>query len=417
MPSALTPTRQRIEVIDAFRGFALTGIVLVHFLEQFVAGPGPEALTAAAHATILDQVIAGLTGFLIRGKFFALFSLLFGLSFFLQMDRAQQRGQAYTARFAWRLTILLAIGLLHSLFYRGDILTLYAVLGFLLIPCHRLPNVWLLGLAAFFLLGGGRFVLFALHRDAPLFVAEVNDPNSPANQAYWQAIATGSLGEVFWQNLTFGLLSKAEFQFNIFGRGYLTLGFFLLGTWLGRIHFFVDLAEKKSLLWRGFWYALALTLLMVPALIVIFQALGGADGPDMNTDRWLAMLGLSCFDLLNLGLTALILLGFLLIYRREAGERVLRKLAPYGRTALSNYVFQSLIGTFLLFGWGLGYLGQWNNSILLLIAVAVLIVQARTSRWWLRNFPFGPLEWLWRSLTYWRWQSFRHSDAMTGNKS
>ena len=121
------------------------------------------------------------------------------------------------------------------------------------------------------------------------------------------------------------------------------------------------------------------------------------------------MFALTAMDLYNSSLTLVLLCSFVLIYRRPAGGRVLRRLAPYGRTALSNYFIQTLLGTFILYNWGLGFIGEFSNTQTLLIALGIIGVQVALSDWWLKHYRFGPLEWLWRSGTYLQWQPMRRN--------
>ena len=106
-------------------------------------------------------------------------------------------------------------------------------------------------------------------------------------------------------------------------------------------------------------------------------------------------------------MTSMILCGFLLLYQKTKWERALSFFAPYGRMALTNYVMQSIIGTMIFFNWGLGYIGQVRALYCFLIGIAVVVLQTLFSKFWLTHFRFGPLEWLWRCGTYFKWQSMR----------
>ena len=122
----------RINSIDALRGFALAGVVLVHMVEQYIAGPAPEGFLEGLNG-IPDQIVQGFIQLFLTGKVFALFSILFGLSFTIQMQSAEKKGVKFGGRFLWRAVLLFIIGYFHQLFYRGDILTIYAVLALSLI--------------------------------------------------------------------------------------------------------------------------------------------------------------------------------------------------------------------------------------------------------------------------------------------
>ena len=392
------PTFQRIEIIDALRGFALAGIVFCHMLENFTASPIPMSAIEAMNPSIIDQIADGFVSFLFRGKFFALFSFLFGLSFFIQMDNGNKRGSYFGVRFLWRLIILFAIGFVHSMFYRGDILTLYAALGIFLIPFYKISNKWVLGFSVLLFLGLGRYLVFYFTNGEGLFVKEEISPNSPMIEAYFNILQNGSITDVFASNAIEGNLTKAEFQFGVFSRGYLTFGFFLLGLFIGRIEFFKNyLTEKKFLkkLWIGGLILLGVSIL---AMVAIFSSMG----PDVSFNSWTSMFGLTFFDLMNVALTILIVAIFVILYKKVKPQRFLQKFIPYGKMALTNYFLQSIIGTFIFFGWGLGYLTKIPNSYVFLMAIVLIAVQMWLSQVWLKYFYYGPLEWLWRSLTFFK---------------
>ena len=400
------PTFQRIEIIDALRGFALAGIVFCHMLENFTASPIPMSAIEAMNPSIIDQIADGFVSFLFRGKFFALFSFLFGLSFFIQMDNGNKRGSYFGVRFLWRLIILFAIGFVHSMFYRGDILTLYAALGIFLIPFYKISNKWVLGFSVLLFLGLGRYLVFYFTNGEGLFVKEEISPNSPMIEAYFNILQNGSITDVFASNAIEGNLTKAEFQFGVFSRGYLTFGFFLLGLFIGRIEFFKNyLTEKKFLkkLWIGGLILLGVSIL---AMVAIFSSMG----PDVSFNSWTSMFGLTFFDLMNVALTILIVAIFVILYKKVKPQRFLQKFIPYGKMALTNYFLQSIIGTFIFFGWGLGYLTKIPNSYVFLMAIVLIAVQMWLSQVWLKYFYYGPLEWLWRSLTFFKIMPLKRKD-------
>lgn len=392
----------RIHVIDAFRGFALIGIVLAHMVEQYLGTMPTEELRASMVQGTVDGVIDGLLMLLVRGKFFAMFSFLFGVSFFIQMDRAARRGVDYQGRFLWRVTLLLIIGYVHSLFYRGDILTIYAMLAFLLVPFYRVGNKYLLAIAAIIVIGAGRYLVFAVYGGEPIFPYGEIAPELPHNRDYFQALLAGSLWDVFAANAYLGHLAKLEFQLNVFGRGYLTFAFFLVGLWAGRIRLFERLDELYPRLKKTLLLSVILSIAFFLLTIALFAAANLEGQPEF--DSWLLMFALTAMDLFNCALASVYLCSFALLYRKASGERVLEKLAPYGRTALSNYLLQTLIGTYLIYHYGIGLLGSLSNTQALAIAVLIITVQIWLSAVWLRYFRFGPVEWLWRSGTRLGWQ-------------
>ena len=387
----------RIEVIDALRGFALAGIFICHMTEQYVGAGTPELHGTAVRITILDQVIEGFIGIFMRGKFLALFSFLFGLSFFIQMNNGTKKGISFGGRFLWRLLLLLLIGYLHSLFYRGDILTIYAMLGILLIPFYKVSNKWVLGISALLFLGIGRYIIFYLTGGNHLFL-DINpmDMESAHVMEYYNTIKSGSLLDVFATNSWEGHLDKMNFQYGIFGRGYFTFAFFLIGLYIGRSGFFKGIHEEKRFTKKVLIGSSILFISSIAIIAVAFMAMG----PEIGMDNWYAMIGLSGYDILNLSMTLIYLALFIILYRKVKIERWLAKLAPYGRMALTNYVLQSLLGTLLLYGWGVGLLGELTNTHTFTIAIALIVLQVWASKIWLRYYNYGPLEWLWRSLTF-----------------
>lgn len=389
----------RIEIIDALRGMALAGILICHMVEQYIGAGAPISHSSAVGVGWADQMIDGLIGFFLRGKFIALFSFLFGLSFFIQMENGAKKGVAYGGRFLWRLVLLLIIGYAHSLFYRGDILTIYAMLGIFLIPFYKVESKWILGFSALLFIGFGRYLVFFFTQGEHLFW-DVNpmDMESPRILDYYDVLKNGSLGDVFATNSWEGHLDKMNFQFGFFGRGYFTLAFFLIGLYVGRSGFFMRFREERKFTKK----------ILIGSIILFIASIGitaGAFisiGPEVKMDNWLAMIGLSGMDLANLAMTLIYIALFVMLYRKLKPEKWLSKFAPYGRMALTNYVLQSILGTALLYGWGMGYLGELQNSHTFLIAIALIALQIWASKLWLKHFNYGPLEWLWRSLTFFK---------------
>ena len=397
----------RITIIDALRGFALAGIVLVHMTENYIGGPITEDFTTNTHSGILDYIVDGFVLLLLRGKFFALFSFLFGLSFFIQLDRSKSTSANFQKRFLWRLVILFIIGYAHHLFYRGDILTIYAVLGVLLIPFRKASNTVVLVTAAVLLIGLARFIIFGLNPEIHLLMDGDYTPGGADTQAYYEVLQSAGILGVFQSNATEGMLMKMDFQLGIFSRAYLTLGFFLLGLYIGRERWFQRFRDPSlplgNLMWTG------------GILFVVGIAIAGfgffKSGPEAQLESWYAMIGLTGIDVNNIGMTIIIFVLFIWGYRKKFWERFLATFAPYGRMALSNYVLQSVIGTFLFYGWGLGYIGELTNRWTFLLGIVLIAMQMVFSKWWLNHFHYGPLEWAWRSITHFKRYPMRKSNT------
>jgi uncharacterized protein len=416
-----SPSSNRIVTIDAIRGFALLGIVAVHMVEQYLGSP-PPASKASQELWVVDAVALGLVSLLFVGKFFAMFSLLFGVSFFIQMDRAASRGQAFEGRFTWRLAVLFAIGMAHHLVYRGDILAPYAVTGLVLLVYYRVSDRWLLATAIAVLVGTPRLVL-AIWAATTGSGANLSVGDDATLQAYWDTLKTGSMSDVAWLNLHEGIWPKLQFLFGWFGRGYQTLGLFLLGLYLGRHRWHEEIDARRPAIRRLMWWSIAAGVGAVAGGGAMFGAAyamglmpqasgpGGAGAPAAMPPLWLVVAGFTCYDVFNLGVMGAMLCGFLRLYWRAGLHRALCWFAPVGRTALSNYVAQSLVGAFIYYGYGLGLLGEVGAAAGLGLAAVIFAGQIAASAVWLRYFRYGPLEWLWRSATYLRLQRMAKGSA------
>ncbi|QLG47046.1 DUF418 domain-containing protein [Costertonia aggregata] len=394
-----TPITKRIEIIDALRGFSLAGILLCHMVENYIGAMAPEGFSEAVHVGTIDYIIDGAISILLRGKFIALFSFLFGLSFFIQMENSTKKRISYSGRFLWRLVLLMVIGYLHSLFYRGDILTIYAILGIFLIPFHKLGNKWVLGFSALLFLGMGRYIVFSLTHGASIWPnSEAMTPNAPKVVQYYDILKNGGLHDVFKTNAIDGHKDKLNYQFGIFGRGYFTFAFFLIGLYVGRTDFFRNFKQSGKLIKKVFIWSITVLVVSIGVTAVAFTSLG--ESPKFN--NWTAMLGLSAVDMANAAMTVIWIAIFTTLYKKVKTKKWLTKFAPYGRMALTNYVMQSIIGTAVLYGWGFGLMGELRHLYTFTFAIALILLQIWSSKLWLNNFNYGPLEWLWRSLTFFR---------------
>jgi uncharacterized protein len=396
----------RIDAVDALRGFALAGIVFAHMIEQFIAAMRPVGVWLV-EPNIFDHLAMAFNGVFIMGKFFSIFAVLFGMSFAIMMGNAAARGSNFSWRFVWRLAILFAFGFIHSLVYRGDILTIYAAIGFCLPFFYRLSGKTLWFIAVLLFLGMGRYLFYLLTGTASLLDYD-QSPESPVIAAYVELLRNGSFLEIAGENFAHGFINKIDFQIGVFGRAYLTLAYFLVGMWLVRSGIINNLDENRPLIRKTLKWSLGLCAVSFVITGVAFTFI-----PDlMEFKSWLSVFAFSFMDLFNTGFTAVLMSGFLLLYLRKP-TGWLGSLAPYGRMALSNYLLQSLIGTFVLYGWGLGLVGQLHDWQTFLLSIVVILLQVRLSKWWLSRYYYGPFEWLWRCGTYFRKVKFARTSANT----
>ena len=407
----------RIRLIDALRGLSLAGIVIAHFGEQYLGFMPPPGQPYNIHGTA-DGVLEALSWIFIRGKGFGIFSFMFGLSFALQMQRAERNrpGTDFRPRFAWRLLILFAIGWLHGLAYSGDILTVYAALGAFLVLFYRVRDPWLLVLAVLLLVGVPRIAQRLVQ--GPATPGELQSLQTRMNaqaEEHWRALVEGNGPVIVHLHATTGFRAKWEFQFGFMGRGYQTFGLFLLGLWAGRRRVLEDVEANRRLFVRLWRWTGAVTLLVPLIAGVLFAAFGGGGDPSRQQPSgslpdftsWPLVAGMGLFDAWNNGMTLFYVASFALLFMRPRWQPRLLRFAPVGQMALSAYVGQTVIGVLVFFGFGLGLLGRFGNSVTIPMGLAVFVVQVWACRVWLGHFRFGPLEWAWRSLTWLRREPFR----------
>ncbi|WP_454831741.1 DUF418 domain-containing protein [Pseudoxanthomonas wuyuanensis] len=400
---------ERIGTLDVLRGFALLGILLMN-IEGFV---GPLYETADGlnpRLTGADRSADGLIYFFVQGKFFTLFSLLFGMGFAVMSQRAAAAGRPFAGIYWRRGLVLLAIGLAHALLiWSGDILVTYALMSFLLLAFRDASGRTLLVVAVLaFLAPLGLMMLFgalgSLMQATPELAARWEQILAGQNQmlaamidGQRQAYGAGSFAEATVQrgkDLGMALM-------NLMTLGPLVFAMFLLGAWFVKAGAIAAPAQFPRLFAGLRWIALPLgTALM----LLSFWLQPTLDQTDIDlrfsTAFSLGMLGSA---LMCLGYAGWLIRGL----QSPALAPPLRWLAPAGRMALTNYLGQSLICTLIFYGYGLGYFEQLPRAWQVPFALALFALQVLLSRWWLRHFRFGPMEWLWRTLTYLKPQPMR----------
>ena len=382
----------RLAHVDALRGFALFGILIVNigvFSSPFYGAGMPDP----NYARPLDVVVRWLIAWLFETKFYLLFSFLFGYSFTLQMAAAERAQAAFTPRFLRRLLGLAMLGVAHAvLFYQGDILLTYALLGAGLLVCRNLPParalrgaLWLIVLAAgvWALLG-----FFSYLDPVPVdYRLQIKADALAAIQAY-----RGTIGTTITQHVH--ELTTSVWFMVLFVQGPFVFAMFLMGLALGRRQALADPWRQPRVLWL--LVALGLPPGLAGSALYATSSLPFADAawelPGLAADLLTA-------PLLSMAYAA----AFLLAIRTRTPTRALGRLgqwlAPAGRMALSNYLMQSLICAFLFTGWGLRLFASVSPLTTVGIAVAIFAAQLPFSAWWLRHHVHGPVEWFLRALT------------------
>ncbi len=384
----MPPDPKRLQVVDALRGFAILAIMLLHNIEHFDFYHKPEGLPAWLQS--MDKGVWDTLFFLFGGKAYAIFALLFGLTFSIQLANQQARGADFRGRFAWRLLLLFGFGLLNSTFYQGDILMIYAMLGLILIPCSRLGDRLVLGLAVVLLLQPVEWVHLLQGLQNPAL--KLQDPASWALFGKAEAyLAKDSVLDTWYGNLTNGRTAVLLWTWET-GRALQTCALFLLGLLAGRHALFAD-SEASSRFWKRVLPVAGVCFLVLAGLRHLIHATVDSEALRRPLTT---MQGLSS----NIALMLVLVSGFVLLYRRPRFQRLCSFLEPIGRMSLSNYVLQSLLGTTLYYGYGLGLYKYTGASLCLAIGLALAAVQILFSRWWLSRHSQGPLEALWHKATW-----------------
>ncbi|WP_329110019.1 DUF418 domain-containing protein [Micromonospora sp. NBC_01699] len=368
----------RIGDLDALRGFALLGILVVN-IAFFASGYPFHLVPDPSYDSWLDQVTRWLVELLFTMKFYLLFSFLFGYSFTLQIDSAVRRGVAFAPRFRRRLAGLFVLGVLHAvLLFHGDILTTYALLGLVLLAARGLRPRTASTLAGALLGLVALVIALAAVRGGGL----VPDPTIAADAGARSTEALrGGLGSVLVEHLRAmpAMISALLVQ------GPLALCAFLVGLAAGRVRLLADVTPHRLLLRRVQWVGYPVGL----AGALVFAVGGG------TANLTGLVLSIVTAPLLMAAYVATALRAF----HTGRGPRLAAVLAPAGRMALSNYLGQSVAGVLIFTGVGFGLVGRVAPLPTLLIAVAIYGGQLAFSAWWLARFRYGPVEWLLRSWT------------------
>ncbi len=384
----------RYKLIDIVRGFALLGVVVVnwywlgtvHFLDS-------DQLQNLSTVSI-DQYVEFFNQFFFDDKFYTLFSILFGLGFALQLNKASAKGIDLRKTFARRLIILFFIGLIHTVFfYYGDILHIYALLGFILILFRNQSNRFILITII------ALIILLALMPSVRTLLTESHkgfDSMHPS-QRFEAVMNEGWIGII---KINLDLL-RIDYQncLDVLNRYLGILWRFLIGLYIGRLHL-LQYANRYLPLYKQL-LPLGLILGLFSNGLLLGMAYGARIYIPESAFPW-SLLSI----ILEVGIPALsiaYLCMIVLLYQQAPWHRILDLIAPIGRMALTNYLMQSLLFVMIFYGIGLGVLGKIGAFLITLTAISVYLLQVWFSTWWLKIFRYGPAEWAWRCLTYGKW--------------
>jgi uncharacterized protein len=381
-----TPSGERYVPLDVLRGLALFGVLLINLHTLFRVSLFEHILHFHTEPGVWNHLVDLLLAGFLETKAVSLFSLMFGIGSAIQAERAAARGVNVARFLVRRYLVLLALGLCHLwLIWNGDVLVLYAVCGLLIVPVMRLP-AWMLAV-----LGAAAIALRS--------VVDLPIPFPTADAMHAQAVAathvygSGSFTEI----LVFRSRETWTFIVPLLV-GFLpqTAGLMLFGIAAWRSGVLRAPQRHKRLLGTIFVGAFA-----IGATETSLQVFSESSGRTLAIPEGLLRLG--SFVPLAFAYAA----GVLLWMTPTRVRPVTALFASLGQMALTNYLTESVVLGVIFYGYGFGLFGRIGSALGLLIGVALYVSQLFFSRFWLRHYRFGPVEWLWRSLTYGRWQPMR----------
>lgn len=399
----IVKNQDRIQVLDVLRGFALAGILIINAMSILAVNGSTPAFTV--DIPVADRTLQDLILFFIESKFFTLFSLLFGIGFAIQIQSAEKQGNAFLPRISRRMAGLLIFGLLHVLLlWDGDILVIYAITGTLLILFRKTTfsriRQWVVSLLA---VPGALVLAILVYTLIVRLSASGAETFAKSDASLAKEFANTDttqklLQSGFIEGIAERIHTYLELSPLLFSRIPTVLAMFLIGLYLGRSNFIRQLPEKIEILKKvciwGLTVGFSLMFLIVAgtkflpavsALIAIIE------------DQYLAG------PILCLGYASSITLAFL----KNPTRKIYGFFSKVGRMALTNYLTQSLVLTLLAYGWGLGLALKLNGFQVLGISVLLYVAQVILSGLWLSKFKYGPFEWIWRCITYWKILSIR----------
>jgi len=407
-----TSTAERIPSLDFLRGIAIFGILFIN-IESFVY-PNPWSSWQYGYESPIDHNTRFWVYFLTQGKFYTMFAMLFGVGFVIFLERIQQRSSGLKPIdiYARRLLWLFVIGVIHAYFiWDGDVLYHYAICGFLLLPFRSIKSKNLLLIVLFL----ASLLLVKSYDSTKKRYESLTNYTEALKVEEGQRTAAQSKLITSWQNRyskKSPILSKAEIPKTSYWEGVKdtyehlqvhkgafyyqsliisSLIVMILGIVLFRTGIFSD---YKS--WKYYW-AISISFLLFGLTINYLRYYHWSYEDHVPiTETWKALLFTFPKEVLGIGYV-LVLNGLFQRYLKNVRIKIFTKI---GRTALSNYILQSLILGILFHGYGLGLFNSFSRFELLAFVLTIWAIQILLTFIWLKYHKQGPLEFIWRKLTY-----------------
>lgn len=396
--------KERIGTLDALRGFALLCSLIMNmaaFSMPIYNGVMPDQWPMW-----WDRTAKAVTDVLFAGKFNGMFSMLLAVGFTIQLQRLSERvPEKAVAIYLRRLAWLFIFGLIHSCIWAGDVLHMYAIIGLLLLVFRHLSDRAIIGLIVFSLIYPAIEGVVLLKITTPADTQRIVSFMKGLVAGDYAAVESGSFWVAVQQSLrTWSATYVSPMSWYVVPRVYVTLlTTALLGLLLGRRQFFQNVVSYLPLVSRVQWWALGAGIAM--GAVYAFWSATVEQRQEPTVWRLFAIL---CFRMSRLALMAFYVCLIIRAMHSDRLQQTLQSFVIMGRMPLTNYLMQTLICMIIFAGWGLGYYGQVGHALGFAIALAIFfVVQVPFSRLWLRRFQLGPMEYLWRVLTYGRLPSIR----------
>ncbi|MBB5174482.1 DUF418 domain-containing protein [Texcoconibacillus texcoconensis] len=405
MKQQVQPTEQqgRIEILDVLRGFALFGILLVNM--QFFNTP--KILLVAAEMSVwestADKIVIWLIDMFASGSFFTIFSFLFGIGFYIFMERIEQKGLEVVPYYRRRLIILGGMGFIHLVFlWSSDILFTYAIAGFLLLlfrdKTAQSLRKWAILL---FLFVHGVLATLLLFTTLFGFVSELEEEQSQLTTVIEQAFMIYPEGS-FMDILLFRLQYELPLLvWDLFVVVPIVLAVFLLGLYVAKSGILYNLSSYTGWIHRVWKWTLFVGVTFTTVWFVLKQ------GWLLNDSVVQPALVELIASINGLVICLFYITSFVKLSRIQRMQKLLSPLSYVGRMALTNYLMQTAICIMIFNGFGFGLYGSVGPALGIVFTVMIYLFQVIFSYFWLRFFRYGPLEWIWRMLTYQKKQPIR----------
>ncbi|WP_199136304.1 DUF418 domain-containing protein [Pedobacter sp. ASV12] len=367
---------QRTVIVDILRGWALLGVVLMNYYDFFMIGRNWETFKP----DLFTNIIMYTASFLFAAKSWTLLSMLFGYGFAVLMNNVSNKGHNPYGFFAGRMFWLLVLALINSAVFFGDILKDYALLGLLLLLFYRSSAKTSFTVS---------IILLLLIPALSSFIHSLGDSGWKQMTAILPLYQSHNLLDVLYFGLKGTYLAQMISKPYLYTVHVVMFCCFLWGFSLYRINFFDQLPSKIKYIKRTFWISLGTALLLTAFFIVDEHLKWNAIGKHYNLAYWVI-------------LSTMLFIASAICWLYVAGKckRFFASLAIMGKMTLTNYMVQNLIGMLVFSGFGLGIFNSKPIWFYLLLAIVVYTAQVYLSHWWLSRYNYGPIEWIWRQLSY-----------------